>query len=82
MTKTIKAHFDGRVIVPDEPVSLPLHQPLKVELEIEETEQVEAVKAGRIAERRRRLRQATGHIKGVTIPLEALDRENFYEERV
>lgn len=26
----IKAHFDGKVLVPDEPVDLPLNQPLRV----------------------------------------------------
>ena len=34
MTQTIAAHFDGRVIVPDEPVELPIGQPLRVRLEI------------------------------------------------
>lgn len=26
----IKAHFDGKVIIPDEPVNLPVNQPLNV----------------------------------------------------
>ena len=30
---TIRAHFDGRVIVPDEAVVLPLNEPLKVQVE-------------------------------------------------
>jgi hypothetical protein len=29
---TVRAHFDGRVIVPDEPVSLPVNRPLDVEI--------------------------------------------------
>jgi hypothetical protein len=29
---TIKAHFDGKVIVPDEPVSLPVDQPLVIQV--------------------------------------------------
>jgi hypothetical protein len=33
MTQTIKAHFDGKVIVPDEPVQLPVGQPLRVHVE-------------------------------------------------
>jgi hypothetical protein len=28
MTQTFTAHFDGKVIVPDEPVQLPVGQPL------------------------------------------------------
>jgi hypothetical protein len=35
MTQTIAAHFDGRVIVPDEPVQLPVGQPLRVRLEVD-----------------------------------------------
>ena len=35
MTKTFRAHFDGKVIVPDEPVDLPLNQRLIVQVEIE-----------------------------------------------
>ena len=27
---TLKAHFDGNVLVPDEPVDLPLNRPLEV----------------------------------------------------
>ena len=36
MTQTIRAHFDGKVIVPDQPVQLPVGQPLRVHLELEE----------------------------------------------
>ena len=30
ITQTIAAHFDGKVIVPDEPVELPVGEPLRV----------------------------------------------------
>jgi hypothetical protein len=33
MTMTIKAHFDGRAIIPDEPVELPLNEPLEVQIQ-------------------------------------------------
>ena len=36
MTQTITAHFDGKVIVPDEPVQLPVGHPLRVHLELAE----------------------------------------------
>ena len=36
MSQTITAHFDGRVIVPDEPVQLPAGQQLRVHLELVE----------------------------------------------
>jgi hypothetical protein len=35
MTQAISAHFDGKVIVPDEPVQLPVGQRLRVVLEVE-----------------------------------------------
>ncbi len=35
MTQTIAAHFDGKVIVPDEPVELPVGTPLRVQVEVQ-----------------------------------------------
>ena len=34
MTTRITAHFDGKVIVPDEPVELPVGQPLQLRVEL------------------------------------------------
>jgi hypothetical protein len=36
MTQTINAHFDGKVIIPDEPVQLPVGQALRIHLELAE----------------------------------------------
>jgi len=36
MTHTISAHFDGKVIVPDEPVEWPIGQPLRIRVELTE----------------------------------------------
>lgn len=33
MTQTILAHFDGKVLVPNEPVQLPVGQPLRILVE-------------------------------------------------
>jgi hypothetical protein len=33
MTTTIRAHYDGKFIVPDEPVDLPFNSPLTVRVE-------------------------------------------------
>lgn len=33
MTRTISAHFDGKYIVPDEPVDLPTNQMLTIRIE-------------------------------------------------
>ena len=32
MSMTLRAHFDGKVIIPDEPVELPIDQPLTVQI--------------------------------------------------
>lgn len=34
MSHSIAAHFDGQFIVPDEPVQLPVGQPLRVHVEV------------------------------------------------
>jgi hypothetical protein len=85
MTVTIKAHFDGKVIVPDEPVDLPVDQPLEVELrtpvDSRQASGGDLPSAEVIAERLARLRTGSGRIRGVTLPDEALRRENIYEER-
>jgi hypothetical protein len=36
MTQSLTAHFDGKFIVPDEPVQLPVGQPLRVHVEVAE----------------------------------------------
>lgn len=38
MTRKITAHFDGKAIIPDEPVQLPVGQPLRVQIEVQEGE--------------------------------------------
>jgi predicted DNA-binding antitoxin AbrB/MazE fold protein len=81
MSLVIRAHYDGRVIVPDEPVDLPVGQPLEVELRLIPTEIERSQDELSIEERQRRLAQASGRISGPLIPLEALRRENLYEER-
>ena len=37
MSQTITAHFDGKVLIPDEPVQFPIGQPLRLSVEISET---------------------------------------------
>ncbi len=80
MNKSIRAHFDGRVIVPDEPVDLPVNRPLEVRLESLAPES-SATPGNGVAERLRSLARARGCVRGPTIPLEALRRENLYDER-
>ena len=33
MTQTIKAHFDGKAFIPDEPVDVPVNEPLTLKVE-------------------------------------------------
>jgi hypothetical protein len=82
MAINIRAHFDGKVIVPDEPVDLPVDQPLEVELKPVGSIIESSLAGASKEERLRRLAAASGRISGPTIPSEALRRENLYEERV
>jgi hypothetical protein len=38
MSMTIRAHFDGKVLVPDEPLELPVDQPLEIEVHLPSSE--------------------------------------------
>ncbi|NLC55946.1 MAG: hypothetical protein GX774_03810 [Armatimonadetes bacterium] len=81
MGLTIRAHWDGKVFVPDEPVDWPVDQPLEVELRPLTMDQQTWASLS-IEERLRRVRAAAGRIAGPSIPDEALRRENLYEERI
>ena len=77
MAMVIKAHYDGTNIVPDEPVDLPVNEPLELELRQPSAELVwdpDRVIAA--------IRRIAARAKPVGLPLEALRRENMYEDRV
>lgn len=80
MTTTFRAHFDGRFIVPDESVDLPVNQPLELELR-SATPAESLVPPAVISQRLERLALASGTIDGPTLSEESLRRENLYEER-
>ena len=80
---TVRAHFDGKVIVPDEPVSLPLNTPLDVDIKpangsahlSKPTNQ--QIQAGLKA-----LEQIVSRgVSGANIPDEMLRREHLYDDR-
>lgn len=74
MAIVIRAHFDGKTIVPDEPVDLPVNEPLEFEFKPREPDwDPEKAKAA--------IRRIASRAKPVGIPLEALRRENMYEDR-
>jgi hypothetical protein len=81
MPVTIRAHFNGTVIVPDETVNLPVDQPLVLEVRPLVTGQEPAVDELTITQRLERLATASGGLSGPYIQDEALPRENLYEER-
>ena len=75
MSVVIRAHFDGKVIVPDEPVDLPVNKPLDFELKQSPEELAwDPEKA------RRALQRLVSRAVDANIPLEALRRENMYDD--
>lgn len=76
MAISVRMHFDGKVFVPEEPVDLPVNQTVEAELHIAEPK----LSAKEIARRRAAWKRAGKRaVKGASIPLEALRRENLYE---
>jgi hypothetical protein len=74
MVRTIRAHYDGKVIVPDEPLNLPTNQRLRVQLLPEWT-----TAAGTAAERQAAVEWFRGNaIPGLGLPDAALTRESIY----
>lgn len=87
---TIRAHFDGKVLVPDEPVSLPVGKPLDVDVREPSNgvspEVAAAMEAAKDPGWRTRRLQAFVQFRervrlrpaGPRIPTEALRREYIY----
>jgi hypothetical protein len=83
---TIRAHFNGTVLVPDEPLDLPLDTVLELEVKRSNgvsPEVAAAMKTARdpadTARRLAALREFVAHgTQGASIPSEALRRENMY----
>jgi hypothetical protein len=75
MAIRIRAHFDGKVIVPDEPVDLPVGREFEADLHVEPSPEVQDD-----FERRKAviLRVAANGVRGTNIPLKALRRENLH----
>jgi hypothetical protein len=72
------------VLVPDEPVDLPLHQPLQIEVVSTHPAGANGQHSGNapsVEERRRRLRASAGALSGPVLSDEALRRENLYDDR-
>ncbi len=76
MSVVIRAHFDGKTIVPDEPVDLPIDQPLEFELRPPSGEVAWDPESAKAA-----VARIVSRARPIGIPLEALRRENMYEDR-
>jgi hypothetical protein len=76
---SIRAHFDGKTFVPDEPVDLPAGEQVEIVApSITDEERHWDRKRARAALRRLR----ADAIPDLNIPDEALRRENMYEDRL
>ncbi|HSI36135.1 MAG: hypothetical protein ACAI43_04480 [Phycisphaerae bacterium] len=82
MTVRIKAHYDGKTIVPDEPVDLPAGAEVTVEFRRREAPPAAPVfPMGSDEERRAALESFFSMtVPGLSIPDEALRRENMYSD--
>jgi hypothetical protein len=77
MSLTIRAHFDGKVIVPDEPLYLPAGQVLEVDVR----PSPQPASPSELERQRAAVRRVVSRaVHGLHIPPEALRREALYEE--
>jgi hypothetical protein len=75
MTLHLRAHFDGKVIVPDEPLNIPVDQPLSVQVDLAEPANDDRTQ--RLAALNRVAARA---VEGVNLPAESLSRESIYQD--
>ena len=74
MSVVIRMRFDGKVFIPEDPVDVPLNEPLDFEYNPPEPKwDPERAKTA--------LRRLVSKAVDANIPLEALRRENLYEDR-
>ena len=77
---TIRAHFDGTVIVPDEPVNLPVDAALAVDIRpLLSTAPADAATIGRRMDALQRF--VTRGVRETNISGEQLRREHLYDDR-
>jgi len=79
MSIKVRAHFDGKVIIPDEPVDLPVDQPLSAELEVITESDLQRIREDALKAWEE---FKANPLTGLSISDESLRRENLYEERL
>ncbi|MCL5103503.1 MAG: hypothetical protein M1133_05235 [Armatimonadetes bacterium] len=73
MSVVIRVHFDGKTLVPEEPVDLPINESIEAELRVAE------VRPGRSPEREAAWQRLLSlRISGLDVPDFALSRESMY----
>lgn len=77
MAIRVRVHYDGKTIVPEEPIDVPVDQTFEADLYVEPGKPEDDFERRRAALHR----VASRGVRGVSIPLEALRRENLYEDR-
>lgn len=77
MSVVIRMHFDGKVFVPDQPVDVPINEPLDFELK----QAPEHLPWDREKAREAWEWMMSHPISGLNISDESLRRENLYEDR-
>ena len=75
MSMVIRMHFDGKVFIPDEPVDLPINEPL--EFDLRQAPKCLPWDPSKAEEAWQRFKSR--RMSGLRIPDEALRRENLYD---
>ena len=78
MVRRFRAHIDGRVFVPDEPMNLPKDQPVEVAVEEAAGENGTPDRA-KIEKSLKALREFSGLFSAPPPSAESLRRENLYD---
>jgi hypothetical protein len=78
---TIRAHFDGRVFVPDEPVLLPVGHPLVLLVSTNGDTTPSALPKRSIEEKLAAAERFSGSVRAGTLPEHTSRADNFYDER-
>ena len=79
MTLTIKAHFDGRFFVPDEPVTFPINHPVTLMVRSNGDLDADGPPERSLAERLAALDSLCGCVCAPDLPDEAFDRASIYD---
>jgi len=78
---SIRAHFDGRVIVPDEPVQLPVNTSLTVSISTDGAPGAQGRPPRPVEDRLAAHARFSGSVSVGSLPKQISRADNFYQER-